>query len=73
MQYVNLGRSGLKVSRLCLGCMSFGDAGKGGHEWTLDEASSRPFFAQALKAGINFLIRRMAIQRERRRRSPAAR
>ena len=54
MEYVNLGRTGIKVSRLCLGCMSFGIAGKGAHEWTLNEEESRPFFRQALEAGINF-------------------
>src|ERR1700712_4461478 len=54
MDYVNLGHTGLKVSRLCLGCMSFGSGGKGLHEWTLDEEASRPFFRQALEAGINF-------------------
>lgn len=54
MDYVNLGRTGLRVSRLCLGCMSFGVGGKGQHEWTLDEEASRPFFRQALEAGINF-------------------
>jgi aryl-alcohol dehydrogenase-like predicted oxidoreductase len=54
MDYINLGRTGLKVSRLCLGCMSFGLGGKGTHEWTLDEEASRPFFRQALEAGINF-------------------
>jgi aryl-alcohol dehydrogenase-like predicted oxidoreductase len=45
MQYVNLGRSGLMVSRLCLGCMSFGEPGRGRHEWTVafltsDQAST---------------------------------
>lgn len=54
MQYVNLGRTGLKVSRLCLGCMSFGDGASGAHEWTLSERDSRPYFRQALEAGINF-------------------
>ena len=54
MQYVNLGRTGLKVSRLCLGCMTYGDAARGGHPWTLNEAESRPFFRRALEAGINF-------------------
>jgi aryl-alcohol dehydrogenase-like predicted oxidoreductase len=54
LDYVNLGRTGLKVSRLCLGCMSFGESAKGSHEWTLDEGTSRPFFRQALEAGINF-------------------
>jgi len=54
MDYVNLGRSGLKVSRLCLGCMSYGVPERGAHPWTLDESRSRPFFKQALDAGINF-------------------
>lgn len=54
MEYVNLGRTGLKVSRLCLGCMSFGDGDSGSHAWTLSERESRPFFRQALEAGINF-------------------
>ncbi|MDE2300928.1 MAG: aldo/keto reductase [Sphingomonadales bacterium] len=54
MDYVNLGRSGLKVSRICLGCMSYGDPGRGMQPWSLDEAASRPFFRQALEAGINF-------------------
>jgi len=54
LKYTNLGRTGLKVSRLCLGCMSFGVSTKGPHEWTLDEETSRPFFRQALEAGINF-------------------
>jgi len=54
MEYVNLGKSGLKVSRLCLGCMSFGVPERGAHAWTLGEAESRPFFARALELGINF-------------------
>ncbi len=58
MDYVNLGKSGLKVSRLCLGCMSYGKApdatGPGRHAWTLTEEESQPFFRQALDAGINF-------------------
>ncbi|WP_298264749.1 aldo/keto reductase [Acidocella sp.] len=54
MEYRQLGRTGLTVSRLCLGCMSFGDGAKGMHEWALDEKTSRPFFRQALEAGINF-------------------
>lgn len=54
MDYVNLGRSGLKVSRICLGCMSYGEPGRGFQGWSLDEAASRPFFRQALEAGINF-------------------
>jgi aryl-alcohol dehydrogenase-like predicted oxidoreductase len=54
MDYVNLGRTGLKVSRICLGCMSYGEPGRGTHEWTLPEAESRPFIARALELGINF-------------------
>jgi aryl-alcohol dehydrogenase (NADP+) len=54
MQYVKLGRTGLDVSRICLGCMSYGDAARGGHAWALDEETARPFFRQALDAGINF-------------------
>jgi aryl-alcohol dehydrogenase-like predicted oxidoreductase len=54
MDYVKLGRSGLKVSRLCLGCMSFGDPQRGRHEWSLPEEQSRPVIRQALEAGINF-------------------
>jgi aryl-alcohol dehydrogenase-like predicted oxidoreductase len=54
MHYTNLGRTGLKVSRICLGCMSFGVGGKGPHEWTLDEEASRLVFRHALEAGINF-------------------
>ncbi|MDB5529061.1 MAG: putative aldo/keto reductase [Devosia sp.] len=54
MDYRRLGTTGLEVSRICLGCMSYGDATRGNHEWTLDEETSRPFIKQALEAGINF-------------------
>lgn len=54
MQYAFLGRTGLRVSRICLGCMTYGDPARGRHEWTMGEAESRPFFRQALEAGINF-------------------
>ena len=54
MNYTRLGRTGLEVSRLCLGCMSFGDPKAGNHEWTLDEAASRPILTAAWEAGINF-------------------
>src|SRR5262249_34456960 len=54
MQYATLGRSGLKVSRLCLGCMSYGVPDRGAHPWTLDEEKSRPFLRRALELGINF-------------------
>jgi aryl-alcohol dehydrogenase-like predicted oxidoreductase len=54
MKYVNLGRTGLKVSRLTLGCMTYGAPERGGHAWTLDEAQSRPLIQHALESGINF-------------------
>lgn len=53
MQYVNLGKTGLKVSRLCLGCMSFGKGGMH-NAWTLSEEESMPFFRAAVESGINF-------------------
>ena len=52
MQYVRLGSAGLKVSKLCLGCMSYGSPAW--REWVLDESASRPFIKQALDGGINF-------------------
>lgn len=54
MQYVKLGSTGLDVSRVCLGCMTYGLPDRGVHEWTLDEEASRPLIRQALEAGINF-------------------
>jgi aryl-alcohol dehydrogenase-like predicted oxidoreductase len=54
MQYVKLGSTGMDVSRICLGCMSYGDPKRGAHEWSLDEEASRPFFRRAVEAGINF-------------------
>lgn len=54
MKYAQFGNTGLTVSRLCLGCMSYGDAAKEGHDWAMDLDASRPFFRQALEAGINF-------------------
>src|SRR5215813_9231883 len=55
MDYIRLGKSGLKVSRLCLGCMTFGVPERGSHAWTLDEERSRPIIKQALELGINFI------------------
>jgi aryl-alcohol dehydrogenase-like predicted oxidoreductase len=52
MQYTNLGATGLTVSRICLGCMSYGDPSW--RPWVLDEAAAEPFFRYALDAGINF-------------------
>ena len=59
MEYVNLGKTGLKVSRICLGCMTYGEPAKGpltpgSHAWALSDAESRPFLKQALDLGINF-------------------
>ena len=54
MQYTRLGRSGLTVSRLCLGCMTYGQPERGAHPWTLDEAASRPLIQRAVELGINF-------------------
>lgn len=54
MKYSRLGSSGLEVSRVCLGCMSYGVPDRGTHEWTLPEDESRPFIRRALEAGINF-------------------
>src|SRR4051794_10502273 len=52
MDYIRFGSTGLTVSRLCLGCMTYGDPGW--REWVLDEAASRPFIREALESGINF-------------------
>ncbi|WP_018548624.1 aldo/keto reductase [Streptomyces sp. LaPpAH-108] len=54
MRYVKLGSTGLDVSRICLGCMTYGEPDRGVHEWTLDEDAARPLIRQALEAGINF-------------------
>ena len=54
MKYVKLGNSGLEVSQICLGCMSFGESGMGTHAWTLNEETSRQFMKKSLDAGINF-------------------
>ncbi|USI72752.1 aldo/keto reductase [Sphingomonas morindae] len=54
MDYIKLGNTGLDISRLCLGCMTFGDPDRGNHGWTLDEAASRPLIRQAVEAGITF-------------------
>jgi aryl-alcohol dehydrogenase-like predicted oxidoreductase len=54
MKYINLGTTGVKVSQLCLGCMTFGVPERGEHPWTLPEEQSRPLIRQAVEAGINF-------------------
>jgi aryl-alcohol dehydrogenase-like predicted oxidoreductase len=54
MQYGRLGTTGLEISRLCMGCMSFGNPNRGDHSWTLDEEASRSLILRAIEAGINF-------------------
>jgi len=54
MEYANLGQTGLKVSRICLGCMTYGTPEKGWNTWALNEEQSRPFIQKALELGINF-------------------
>jgi aryl-alcohol dehydrogenase-like predicted oxidoreductase len=54
MQYTKLGSTGLDVSRICVGCMSFGVPDRGGHPWSLDAERSRPLIRHALEAGVNF-------------------
>lgn len=62
MQYTNLGNSDLKVSRICMGCMGFGDAQNGQHSWTIDEAHSREIIRRGLELGINFFDTAIAYQ-----------
>ena len=54
MEYVKLGTTGLEVSRLCLGCMTFGLPDRGAHQWTLDDERSRPIIKRALELGVTF-------------------
>jgi len=54
MQYVRLGNSGVKVSKLCFGCMSFGTPGGPTHPWVITEEQAQPFFKRVAEAGINF-------------------
>ena len=54
MRYTKLGQSDLSFSRICLGCMGFGEAGNGQHSWTIDEAHSREIIKRALELGVNF-------------------
>jgi len=54
VKYVKFGQTGLDVSRICLGCMTYGVPDRGAHPWTLDEDASRPLIRQAVEAGINF-------------------
>src|SRR5262245_11780317 len=54
MEYARLGSTGMQVSRICLGCMGFGDAERWVHKWVLDEENSRPIIKKAMETGINF-------------------
>lgn len=62
MKYVKLGNSDLTVSRICMGCMGFGDPARGQHSWTLDEEHSREVIKRGLEAGINFFDTAIAYQ-----------
>ena len=62
MQYTQLGNSDLTVSRICMGCMGFGDAGRGQHSWTLDEDRSRDIIKRGLELGVNFYDTAIAYQ-----------
>ena len=62
MQYTRLGNSELTVSRICMGCMGFGDAAKGQHSWTVDEAATREIIQYGLEKGINFYDTAIAYQ-----------
>jgi 1-deoxyxylulose-5-phosphate synthase len=72
MDYVKLGGTGLEVSRLCLGCMTFGIPDRGLHTWTLDDEKSRPIIKHALELGVNFFDT-ASIRTERARKSWAGR
>ena len=62
MKYVKLGNSNLNVSRICMGCMGFGDAAKGQHSWTIDEEHSREIIKRGLDLGVNFYDTAIAYQ-----------
>ena len=62
MKYTRLGNSELNVSRICMGCMGFGDAEKGQHSWTLDEEHSREIIKHGLELGVNFYDTAIAYQ-----------
>ena len=62
MKYTKLGKSDLTVSRICMGCMGFGDPGQGQHGWTLDEEHSREIIRHGLEWGINFYDTAIAYQ-----------
>ena len=62
MQYTKLGNSDLRISRICMGCMGFGEAGNGQHSWTVDEEHSREIIKKGLELGVNFFDTAIAYQ-----------
>lgn len=64
MRFTRLGNSELEVSRICMGCMGFGDAAKGQHGWTLDEEHSREIIKKGLELGVFFVIPQSPIKAE---------
>lgn len=62
MEYTKLGNSDLNISRICMGCMGFGQAGNGQHSWTIDEEHSREIIKQGLNLALTSLIRRLLIK-----------
>lgn len=62
MEYITLGGSDLMASRICMGCMGFGDSGRGQHSWTLDEDHSRQIIKRGLELGVNFFDTAIAYQ-----------
>ena len=62
MQYTKLGKSDLTVSRICMGCMGFGNAATGQHSWTVDESQTREIIKHGLNLGINFFDTAIAYQ-----------
>ena len=62
MQYTKLGNADLMISRICMGCMGFGDAGKGQHSWTINEEESRKIIRRGLELGVNFFDTAIAYQ-----------
>ena len=62
MKYTTLGNSDLTVSKICMGCMGFGDAANGQHSWTIDEEHSREIIKRGLELGVNFFDTAIAYQ-----------
>ena len=62
MKYTQVGNSELNVSRICMGCMGFGDSGRGQHKWTIDEEHTREIIKRGLELGVNFYDTAIAYQ-----------